>query len=290
VDVYRLAENPSAPLPLTEDEFAARATLIGSVSFEQIQKADQTLSYIDSLELAGEPARLRYAIRYVNNAGQRAAFSNFLLIEPAASIAQAPTLLGRDETESSITILWQAPTANIDGSSPANLLGYNIYRLAGKDTEAQATPINSSLVNETKYLDENFSFGQKYRYFLRAVSLGMGGTQVESSNSNTIEVLPLDVYPPSAPTSIRIAAAPGKLSLFFPANPERDVVGYRLFRSVDPNLPKNQWTLLTNSPITKTTFLDDNVESGQRYYYYLVAIDTAGNVSEGSEITSEVVP
>src|SRR5258705_11952947 len=28
VDVYRLAEKPGAPLPLTEEEFAARSTLI----------------------------------------------------------------------------------------------------------------------------------------------------------------------------------------------------------------------------------------------------------------------
>ena len=39
--------------------------------------------------LPDEPTRLRYAIRYVNASGQRAAFSNFLRIEPAARIAQA---------------------------------------------------------------------------------------------------------------------------------------------------------------------------------------------------------
>src|SRR5215216_4002544 len=39
VDVYRLAEAVGDPLPLTEEEFSARATLVGSVGEEQIARA-----------------------------------------------------------------------------------------------------------------------------------------------------------------------------------------------------------------------------------------------------------
>src|SRR5204863_10129366 len=58
VDVYRVAEKLNARLSMTEDEFEARATLIGSVPYEEIKKGGPTLSYTDQLELAGEPARL----------------------------------------------------------------------------------------------------------------------------------------------------------------------------------------------------------------------------------------
>ncbi|HLM24963.1 MAG TPA: hypothetical protein VK274_07895, partial [Pyrinomonadaceae bacterium] len=112
IDVYRLAEKPGAPLALTEDEFSARATVVGSVTYEQIQTAGDTLIYRDVLELAGQPTRLRYALRYVNASGQRAAFSNFLSIEPAARIAQAPTLTAQSKVaEDTITISWQPPAA-----------------------------------------------------------------------------------------------------------------------------------------------------------------------------------
>jgi len=47
---------------------------------------------------------------------------------------------------------------------------------------------------------------------------------------------------------------------------------------------------LTPTPYTKTTFTDENVESGKTYYYYLEAVDTSGNVSPKSEIVSETVP
>lgn len=292
IDVYRLAEKPSAPLPLTEEEFSARSTLVGSVTYEQIQNAGETLMYIDTLELAGEPTRLRYAITYVNAAGQRAAFSNFLNIEPAARIARPPTLLasGKEVEEAGVTITWQPPTANIDDSTPVNLLGYNVYRVDLSQTEMGQTPINAALVSGTQFTDKNVKFGETYRYIVRSVSLGTEGAQVESLNSNTLTISPQDTFPPSAPTSISVVAAPGRISLFFPANPEPDVAGYYVYRSTDPDLSKDRWLRLNQMLLTRTTFQDDRVEAGKRYYYYLTAVDQAGNVSVPSEVVSEVVP
>ncbi|MBD0370812.1 MAG: fibronectin type III domain-containing protein [Pyrinomonadaceae bacterium] len=292
VDVYRLAERPDAPLPLTEEEFSARATLIGSVTYESILSAtDGTITYIDKLELGGEPTRLRYALRYVNAAGQRAGFSNFLMIEPAARIAQPPTLVGQaDVSETAITIRWQPPAANIDNSTPVNLLGYNIYRFDQSQTDSGQTPINTTLVSGTEYSDKNFRFGEKYNYIVRSVSLGTNGAQVESLNSNTIAAEPKDIFKPAAPGPVTIAAAPGRLSLFFPANTEPDVAGYNIFRSTDPNLAKEGWTKLNGQLLTRTTFQDETVEAGKRYYYYVVAVDTSGNVSAPSEVVSETVP
>lgn len=292
MDVYRLAERPGAPLPLTEEEFSARATLIGSVPFESIRNApDATITYVDTLELAGEPTRLRYALRYVNAAGQRAGFSNFLLLEPAARIAEPPTLAGPAEvTESAITIRWQPPATNIDNSTPPNLLGYNIYRYDQSQAESGQTPINSTLISGTEYSDKNFRFGARYNYIVRSVSLGTNGAQVESLNSNTITVETKDVFAPSAPGRVTAAAAPGRISLFFPANPERDVAGYNIFRSTDANLPLKDWTKLNDQLLTRTTFQDETVEAGRRYYYYVQAVDTNGNIGPPSEVVSETVP
>lgn len=292
IDIYRLAERPEAPLPLTEEEFSARSTLIGSVTYESIGSApDGTITYVDTLELAGEPTRLRYALRYVNAAGQRAGFSNFLLIEPAARIAQPPALVGPGEvSESAITIRWQPPTANIDNSTPVNLLGYNIYRFDQSQAESGQTPINSTLISGTEYSDKNFRFGGRYNYIVRSVSLGTNGAQVESLNSNTVAVEPKDIFPPSAPGRVTAAAAPGRISLFFPANPETDVAGYNIYRSTDANLPQKDWTKLNNELLTRTTFQDETVEAGRRYYYYVTAVDAQGNISAPSEVVSETVP
>jgi predicted phage tail protein len=290
VDVYRLAEKLSAPLGLTEEEFGNRSTLIGSVTYDQIKNAKDTLSYTDTLELAGEPARLRYAVRYVNASEQRAAFSNFLLIEPAAHVARPPTLISVDKAETAISLTWQAPNANIDGSVPVNVLGYNVYRTDEKQSAVVATPLNSTLITATQYADKSFKFGNDYNYLVRAVSLGTEGAQVESLNSNVIGASPRDVYPPAAPGHVTIAPGQGALSLFFPANQEPDVAGYFIYRSTDPDLPKPQWTKLNSSLWTRTTFTDDKVESGKTYYYYVTAVDQSGNISPPSDVASEKVP
>ncbi len=294
IDVYRLAEKPGAPLALTEDEFSTRATLVGSVTSEQIQTAGDTLTYRDTLELAGQPTRLRSAIRYVNASGQRAAFSNFLSIEPAVRIAQAPTLSSEVKiAEDAITLSWQPPAANIDNSTPVNLLGYNVYRTDESQTMPGNQPLNTTLILGTAYADKNFQFGSNYRYIVRAVSLGTGGAQVESLNSNAVSVSPRDVFPPAAPERPSIAApepSSARLAIFFAANKETDIAGYNIYRSTDPNLPKQNWTKLNQTLLTRTTFTDDKVEPGKTYYYYVTAVDKAGNVSPPSEVGSEKAP
>jgi predicted phage tail protein len=127
---------------------------------------------------------------------------------------------------------------------------------------------------------------------VRAVSLGTGGGQVESLNSNSVGVSARDIFAPAPPERPSIAPDPsfGRLAIFFAANKETDIAGYNLYRSTDPNLPKDQWTKLNQSLLTRTTYQDERVESGKTYYYYLTAVDTAGNVSNPSEVGSERVP
>ena len=286
VDVYRVAEKLRAPLPMTEEEFATRAILVGSVTYDEIKKASVNLTYTDTLELT-EPARLRYAVKYVNASGERAAFSNFFLMEPTARVAAPPTITGKEESEAANTIIWEAPKANIDGSTPVNLLGYNVYRTAAS-TAAQ-NPLNQELITATQYQDKTFKFGEKYIYVVRSVSLSTEGQRVESLDSNPLELTQDDKYPPSAPTLAQPGVAPGRLALFWSASPEPDVAGYLLYRSTDPNAPK-PWTLLTPAVYTKTTFTDQNVEASKTYYYYVIAVDNAGNKSQPSEVVSETVP
>ena len=294
IDVYRLAEKPGTPLALTEDEFSARSTLVGSVTYEQIQTAGDTLTYRDVLELAGQPTRLRYAIRYVNASGQRAAFSNFLSLEPAARVALAPTLASPATVkEDSITLSWQPPAANIDNSTPVNLLGYNVYRTDESQTEPGNQALNAAPISGTEYADKTFQFGNNYRYIVRAVSLGTGGAQVESLNSNAVVVTPLDTFAPAAPERPSVAApepSSARLAIFFAANKETDIAGYNIYRSTDPDLPKQSWTKLNQTLLTRTTYQDDKVETGKTYYYYIVAVDKAGNISPPSEVGSEKAP
>lgn len=288
VDIFRLAEPLSSPQTISEEEFASRSVLIGSIPISDDDFGLKTISYRDNLQFAGQPVRLRYALRFVNSSGQRAAFSNFFLLEPAARVALAPTSLAASVSQDAVTLAWTAPTQNIDGTTPANIIGYNVYR--SSSPRAPGMLINPTPVGDATFSDRTFEFAKEYFYFVRAVSVGTGGEPVESLESPIVTVKPVDTFAPSPPSSITIAATPTTISLFFPPNPEADVVGYSIYRSTDPDKPMAEWEQLTRELLKTSTFVDELVESGRTYHYYITATDKFGNVSSPSEVVSETVP
>lgn len=288
IDIYRLAEPVTSPLQLSEEEFASRSTLISTMPVTDADFGAKTLQYKDTLQFASQPARLRYAVRFVNATGQKAAFSNSLLIEPAAKIAGAPSSLSAEASQDAIALKWQAPASNIDGSSPVSIIGYNIYRSTSDKEPAKL--LNKTPVSATAFSDEFFEFGKDYFYFVRAVSSGVQAEPVESLESNILRFKAVDTFSPTAPSAITIAAAPGTISIFFAVNPEKDIAGYKIYRSTDPDIDKSKWQLLTPELLKTNTFQDIRVEPGKRYYYYLTATDNFGNVSPVSEIVSEIAP
>lgn len=288
-DIYRLAEPVTSPQQLSEEEFANRSTLIAAMPISDADfGVNKTLQYKDELEFAGQAARLRYAVRLVNASGQKAAFSNTLLIEPAGKIAAAPAQLSAEASQDAIRLKWQPPANNIDQSAPASVIGYNIYRSASMSQPAKL--LNKAPVTGTEFADEFFDFGKDYYYFVRAVSAGVQTEPVESAESNVLKFKAVDTFPPSPPSAITVAAAPGTISIFFAVNPEKDIIGYRVYRSEQRDLPLDKWIQLTPEILTKNTYQDTRVESGKTYFYYLTATDKAGNTSQPSEVVSETAP
>ena len=287
-DIYRLAEPMTSPLQLSEEEFANRSTLIAALAITDADFGLKTITYKDALEFAGQAARLRYAIRFVNATGQKAGFSNALLIEPTSKVAAGPTSLVAEPSQDAIRLKWLPSQSNIDDSTPASILGYNVYRSTSPKEPGKL--LNKTPVTASGFDDEFFDFGKEYYYFVRAVSIGTQAEPIESSESNVLKFKAVDTFAPSSPASITVAAAPNTISIFFAVNVEKDVVGYKIYRSTDKDLPKDQWTQLTPELLKTNTFQDAKVESGKTYYYYLTATDKFGNVSESSEVVSETVP
>lgn len=287
IDVYRLLETLNSSVSLSEEEFTSRSTLIAALPVKKSDFAVKQMTYTDTLEFAKQAARLRYAIRFVNSSGQKASFSNFLLIEPSSNVATAPHDLKAELLKDSIRLLWTAPPSNVDGTSPANILGYNVYRFEGNDS---LRIINSTPISAEEFFDKNLEFGKRYKYFVRAVSIGNSGEPLESADSETIDLLAQDIFPPDAPAALTIAAAPNSLSVFFAANSESDIAGYKIYRTTIETQPLSNWTLITPDLIKTNTFQDTDVESGKKYFYFIKAVDTAGNESEPSEIIAETAP
>jgi len=285
VDIYRLAEPITSPRSLTVEEFSSRSNIIKTLKIVDDDFGGKVLSYTDELQFAAQPVRLIYALRFANASGQKAAFSNFLLIEPAGRVASNPTELRSELSQDAVTLTWTQPAANIDGSTPSSLLGYNVYRSSSDKQPARL--LNKTPVSETEFRDEFFEFGKQYYYFVRAVSLGTGSEPVESTESNILEIKPVDTFAPSAPTAITLAVGQNLISIFFATNPEKDIKGYSIYRSLDKDLELAKWQILTPELLERNSFQDKTVEAGKQYFYYITATDTARNVSPPSVIVSE---
>jgi fibronectin type 3 domain-containing protein len=85
------------------------------------------------------------------------------------------------------------------------------------------------------------------------------------------------------------AVSPGQHSatLAWTASNSKDVQGYRVYRTTDPNASPG---LLAVTPAGTTRYVDTTVEAGRTYYYSVKAFDAAGKESVFSEKISATIP
>jgi hypothetical protein len=76
-------------------------------------------------------------------------------------------------------------------------------------------------------------------------------------------------------------AGDSQVFLTWQPNTEADLSGYNLYRGMDQDGSDAQ--KINTSLITTTEFLDQDVQNGQTYYYFVTAVDQAGNESDKSE-------
>ena len=292
-DIYRLEEERDQDPILDPDDYEDLAQVIGYLDRTMIEaqvKQLGHLEYTDVVNLSDPKSlaskRIRYAVRYLNKRDQPAAFSNTVAVEPAPGISLPPTTLrATQQGQDQIVLSWNPPAANVDGSEPPAIVGYNVYRRNAKRSAA-GDPLNSEPVTETTFVDNKFQYQADYVYFVRALSQGANGL-IESADSEPLALKPVDTFPPSTPEPVTVASANGTISLFWPSSPERDVTGYNVYRATTNDASDNDWIKLTDQPIPTVTFRDERVTIDQIYYYKVTAIDRFNNESKPSRVVSE---
>jgi hypothetical protein len=290
-DVLRLRQLRDTGPVTAPDEFEESSDVAGYLSYENLKQqlsGSDRLSYEDRLDLAQPAAlsntRFQYAVRFVDRRGRQLPLSNIVAVEPVPGIAKPPAGLAVSESQDRVVITWTPPAENIDGT-PAQVVGFNVYR-AKPNAERFGRPLNDKPLTEPRFEDVNFLYLTPYVYVVRSVSQGPE-SQVESVDSERFTVTPRDAFPPSAPMNLTVASAGGAVSLFWPSNTERDVVGYNVYRAEGDSGTGTQWVRLTQSVLPRTTFKDDKVRIGTRYSYRITAVDRYGNESRPSAIAAD---
>jgi hypothetical protein len=291
VDIYRLLEKQNQQPVLDAEEYEAEAQIIGVLDRATIEAQAQTLGHLEfsdvvNLNQAQANTRLRYAVRYVNKRGQQAAFSNSVVLLPVALIALEPTNLKiAGQAQDELTIQWDEPPANVDGSAPASIVGYNLYRVKPNRKIARET-LNSEPITSTSFVDRTFQYRSEYTYIVRALSQGVNGL-IESADSKPMTFLPQDNFAPVAPDPVSVASANGTVSLFWPSSSEKDVVRYNIYRAASETAAAKDWLKIGTVEAKFVTFRDERVVIDNRYFYRVTAVDRFDNESPPSTIVSE---
>jgi fibronectin type 3 domain-containing protein len=224
----------------------------------------------------------RYAVRFINKKNQTAGLSNQAFIAPVA-IPAAPTGLSYTVTADRILLAWNVPSANADGSSPARVAGYNVYR--SSDPEAfPPEPLNATPLLKPEYEDRNFEFDQRYYYAVTVV--GKGETPyAESLPTPALAVTPRDTFPPGAPKNLSYVLQNGTVTLLWEPPDDADLLGYRVFREESDGSGR---VTLQDEPIMALSFRDDKAAAGKKYQYSVVAVDRKGNAGQPAIVQVEV--
>jgi hypothetical protein len=147
-------------------------------------------------------------------------------------------------------------------------------------------------------VDITAKFGETYTYTaerLRPVAVGSHGLEIRSEPSSPVTVALRDTFPPRSPAGLATVPSSGNsapyIDLSWEPNTEPDLAGYFVYRQLIRLNGDLQGPLarLTQSPVTAPAYRDVAVHPGQRYSYWVTAVDASGNESAPSAKAQEVV-
>ncbi len=289
IEIFRLAgsERDSTD-PIPDAELLRRAEKLATISSARMNEylSGQTLVFHDPLALKDRSeiyARsFRYAVRFINRKNQTAGLSNQVLVAPVP-IPLPPAGLKSTMTEHFIGLTWTPPEANLDGSTPPRIVGYNLYRSEDPD-HFPSMPLNPSPLLNPEFEDRSFQFDRKYYYVVSIVG-SRDHPYAESLPSEPLLVAAQDIFPPGPPGNLNAVLDGGRVILLWSPPPEEDVAGYYVYRKEEQD---QAWIQLQKEMSVQLSFRDATAESGKIYDYEVCAVDSHGNKSVPARARIEV--
>ncbi len=275
-------------VPMPEADFVKQAVVISSVSSDRIAEFlhDKTLRFRDELTLSDRSViyreAFRYAVRTFNRKKQSAGLSNQVFVAPVP-IPPSPKGLSAEVTQPCVTIRWDPPTENVDGSQPPAIEGYRVYRTEDPKNFPPAS-LNSELLQKSEYEDRTFQFDKTYYYAVSVVA-SREKPYAESLPSTALKVVTRDTFPPGPPRNLNGVPVDGAVLLLWGAPPDPDVAGYRVYRK---EVGSAAFELLQKELIAIPSHRDAAVRVGAKYIYRVTAVDTHGNEGTPAETTVDV--
>ncbi len=288
IEVYRIIEAGRGPwLPLSQEDFLWRAErMIDLIDDFSSYLHGSVLTFNDPLPAAGREGAyqksFRYAVRFINAKNQTAGLGNQVAIAPVP-LPLPPSDLSSEAGQDFVRILWSPPVENDDGSRPARIAGYKIYRSEDPKLPSPA-PLNDTLLLKPEFTDRNFQFDKTY-YYVVSVVASAENPYAESRASKPLAVSTVDRYPPGAPGDLHAVLDRGIVILLWTAPEAPDIAGYRIYRAEGAD---GDFQPLAKGPVTLMSHRDETTQPGRQYRYSVRAVDTHGNEGPAAETSVEI--
>ena len=288
IEVYRLIEaDRQERQPLPQEEFLWQAERIIDISDDfSSYLHGSVLVFNDGLTAAGRGGAyqksFRYAVRFINAKNQTAGLGNQVAIAPVP-LPLPPADLSSEAGQDFVRIQWSPPAENDDGSRPANVAGYKIYRSEDPKTPSPM-PISDTLLLKPEFTDRNFQFDKTY-YYVVSVVASTEKPYAESRASTPLAVSTVDTYPPGAPSDLHAVLDRGIVILLWTAPEAPDIAGYHIYRAEGA---EGVFQPLVKGLVTLLSQRDETVQPGKQYRYSVRAVDTHANEGPPAETSIEI--
>ena len=176
-----------------------------------------------------------------------------------------------------VKISWRSPVST-------DINGFNIHRSTKSDGPFAKINQNVILNSDSSYLDAVTKPGYYYYY---VASVDLAGNEGVSERT-LIEVK--DIMPPSVPLHVAARPDTGKIVLSWSRNPELDVMGYYVYRSIKGE-QENSFVLVNAEPLKDSVYVQRLAKNASnKFSFRIVAVDSSYNKSTPSQIVSAKMP
>lgn len=226
-----------------------------------------TSLYHDSLQI---PGPYYYFVAAVDTAGNEA-HSNLIFVEVQDVMPPVqPQQLAIKTDTGRISLTWKM------GDEP-DLAGYYIYRTVDKNQKKNYVLLNAEPLHENHF-DQKLPKNVKNSFFYFVIAVDTSFNR--SKPSEVVSGAMPDILPPEKPFIKNISYAEENIIVEWTPNVDHDLTGYHVYRADTTR----KFSRVNINILGKSTFRyadRDNLPNTD-YFYYLVAMDSAGNVSKAS--------
>lgn len=221
---------------------------------DKVEKAGPYYYYVSSVDAAGNEGRSDMIFSEVHDIVPP--------LKPSGLTARADT--------GKIHLNWQMNTE-------ADLMGYRIFRTINKDDKNNFVLLNSEPL-KVNFFTDHLPENAKNKFLYKVIAID--SSYNKSEYSEPVSVRMPDIIPPVKPLLKRVNNMGNSIVIAWVSNKDADLEGYDLYRSSDRSgfLKINEKLI----PLSESSFTDRTVESAAHYFYYLIAVDSAGNASQRS--------